>query len=152
MCGLVVPIALAHAGCILASGAEVQPPHERAATATTGVATSQPQHIAAESPSPTPRVRVLNAENIVQRHRIAKAMPSASWSAVFDISTVHCGHSLNHYHGQWCGRSWATSCGGCFETVMIVCHCSKMNVCMCLVLGNVILNLYVLDGFACGVF
>ena len=44
MCGLVVPIALAHAGCILllASGAEVQPPHERAATATTALATSQP--------------------------------------------------------------------------------------------------------------
>ena len=30
-------------------------------------------------------------------------------------------HSLNHYHGQWCGRSWATSCGGCFET-FDVCH------------------------------
>ena len=70
--------------------------------------------------------------------------------------------SLNHYHGQWCGRSWATSYGGCFETVD-VCHWSK-NECVHVfgvwlfasVFSNFSLEMWselsVLDGFLCGVF
>ena len=99
MCGLVVPIALAHAGCILHLHGAACPGDE-----------------------PTKR------QDIEQQVKLRLALQSDApgrRSRLESVVAVAAFHSLNHYHGQWCGRSWATSCGGCFETEPDVGHCSK---------------------------
>ena len=59
-------------------------------------------------------------------HGLSTIAPSSRRSSKnANVVVVAAFHSLNHYHGQWCGRSWAPSCGGCFETVDDVCHWSK---------------------------
>ena len=56
----------------------------------------------------------------------AAAQPAPAWSGIGPrLRALLASHSLNHYHGQWCGRSWHLNVDR-FETVdMNVFHWSK---------------------------
>ena len=148
MCGLVVPIALAHAGCLsrLVQLQSSQPPKVRTPLGDSALGAFAPitaeilrschwhssqrsdteqqvKRLALREGRPAPSHAYACNPGPLGRAELPPGMDAPS--QVFAALCLATFHSLNHYHGQWCGRNWATSCGGCFETEPNVCHWSK---------------------------
>ena len=157
MCGLVVPIALAHAWCALVqeevAALSRATPFRRTISATSaclhesgfgaictlvlcrrqGVLCRIQQGLA-QSASTRSTSAMLCAIALARLRDVETDGQLGRWLGprrdcdvpedLESVVAVAAFHSLNHYHGQWGGRSWATSCGGCFETLG-VCHWFK---------------------------
>ena len=126
MCGLVVPVALAHALVLRLFWNLVTMPRDL------------PRTVHADDIKPVKKLLDLSA-HLLQATSVT-GLPKLR-RAVLVLSAFH---SLNHYHGHWRGRSRPTSCGGCFETKLDVCHWFE-NECMHIVFSVWLLAFVGLD-------
>ena len=115
MCGLVVPIALAHAGCIIFSPcttvgllrlARCESGCQKASVGAPRWFVSKPEVACASGARPSAKEDV--DATIARCNRLADDINPIKKFLGFTYIGDATG-SLNHYHGQWCGRSWATS-------------------------------------------